>query len=170
MIFFLIGNHYHQANPHIHREHIFWATTFLSGLPQPLSSQMGYDFTVHWLFPFSSCHLTVPQAARFSNSPKYPPLSHLQAFTALLTLSATHHVNAHYEWLPAICSNKIRNNFCDFFLIGNHYHQANPHIHRQHIFWATTFLSGLPQPLSSQMAYDFTVHWLFSFSSCHLTG
>ena len=29
-------------------------------------------------------------------------------------------------------------------------HQANPHIHQQHIVWATTFRSGLPQPLSSQ--------------------
>ena len=32
------------------------------------------------------------------------------------------------------------------------FHQANPHIHRQHIDWATAFRSGLPQPLSSQIA------------------
>ena len=29
-------------------------------------------------------------------------------------------------------------------------HQANPHVHQQHIVWGTTFRSGLPQPLSSQ--------------------
>ena len=34
---------------------------------------------------------------------------------------------------------------------GLHY-QANPHVHQQHVFWATTFRSGLPQPLSRQMA------------------
>ena len=27
--------------------------------------------------------------------------------------------------------------------------QANPHVHQQHNVWATTFRSGLPQPLSS---------------------
>ena len=39
-----------------------------------------------------------------------------------------------------------------WFLLGNHNHQANPHVHQQHIVLATTFWSGLPQPLSSQMA------------------
>ena len=34
--------------------------------------------------------------------------------------------------------------------LGNHNHRANPHVHQQHIVWATTFRSGLPQPLSSQ--------------------
>ena len=38
-----------------------------------------------------------------------------------------------------------------WFLLGNHNHQANPHVHQQHIVWATTFRSGLPQPLSSQI-------------------
>ena len=36
-----------------------------------------------------------------------------------------------------------------WFLLGNHNHQANPHVHQQHVVLATTFLSGLPQPLSS---------------------
>ena len=31
-------------------------------------------------------------------------------------------------------------------------HQAKPHVHQQHIVLATTFRSGLPQPLSNQMA------------------
>ena len=30
--------------------------------------------------------------------------------------------------------------------------QANPHVHEQHVVLATTFRSGLPQPLSSQIA------------------
>ena len=29
-----------------------------------------------------------------------------------------------------------------WFLLENHNHQANPHIHQQHIDWATTFRSG----------------------------
>ena len=32
-----------------------------------------------------------------------------------------------------------------------YFNPANPHIHQQHIVWATTFRSGLPQPLSTQM-------------------
>ena len=31
-----------------------------------------------------------------------------------------------------------------WFLLGNHNHQANPHVHQQHIVLATTFRSGLP--------------------------
>ena len=30
-------------------------------------------------------------------------------------------------------------------------HQANPHVHQQHVVLAATFRSGLPQPLSSQI-------------------
>ena len=41
--------------------------------------------------------------------------------------------------------------FQRWFLLGNHNHQANPHVHQQHIVWATTFRSGLPQPLSSHV-------------------
>ena len=41
-----------------------------------------------------------------------------------------------------------------WFLLGNHNHQANPHIHQQHIVWATTFRSALPQPSSSQIWLD----------------
>ena len=31
----------HQASPHVHQQHIVWATTFQSGYPQPLSSSKG---------------------------------------------------------------------------------------------------------------------------------
>ena len=31
------------------------------------------------------------------------------------------------------------------------FHQANPRVHQQHVVLATTFRSGLPQPLSSQI-------------------
>ena len=41
-------------------------------------------------------------------------------------------------------------------------HQANPHIHQQQIVWATTFQSGLPQPLSSQIANASQLIQLFS--------
>ena len=41
---------------------------------------------------------------------------------------------------------------------GNHNYQANPHIHQQHIVWATTFRSGW-QPLSSQMAIWLDKGW-----------
>ena len=41
-------------------------------------------------------------------------------------------------------------------------HQANPHIHQQHIVWATTFRSGLPQLLSSQMPVCMQ-NWHFHF-------
>ena len=30
----------HQANPHAHQHHAVWTTTFRSGLPRPLSSQL----------------------------------------------------------------------------------------------------------------------------------
>ena len=43
-------------------------------------------------------------------------------------------------------------NFQWWFLLGNHNHQANPHVHQQYNVWATTFRSGMSQPLSSQMA------------------
>ena len=35
--------------------------------------------------------------------------------------------------------------FQRWFLLENHNHQTNPHIRWQHIVWATTFRSGLPQ-------------------------
>ena len=52
-------------------------------------------------------------------------------------------------------SNEVKYNkiFQWWFLLGNHNHQANPHVHQQHIAWTTTFRSGLAQPLSSQMAW-----------------
>ena len=40
-----------------------------------------------------------------------------------------------------------------WFLLGNHNLQVNPHVHQQHIVLATTFWSGLPQPLSSQVKW-----------------
>ena len=45
-----------------------------------------------------------------------------------------------------------------WFLLGNHNHQANPHVRQQHIVLATTFRSGLPQPLSSQAILMMTIH------------
>ena len=33
--------------------------------------------------------------------------------------------------------------FQRWFLLGNHNHQANPHVHQQHVVLATTFRSGL---------------------------
>ena len=37
---------------------------------------------------------------------------------------------------------KMIKRFQWWFLLGNHNHQANPHIHQQHIDWATTFQTG----------------------------
>ena len=38
-----------------------------------------------------------------------------------------------------------------WFLLGNHNHQANPHVHQQHVVLVMAFPSGLPQPLSSDL-------------------